>query len=251
MRTATEQKIRQLAGFLRTSEHALALTGAGVSTDSGIPDFRSPNHGLWAHYDPMEVASIYGFRTNPARFYDFWRQRFAILAQAQPNETHRLLAELEQRGHLKGVITQNIDNLHRRAGSRTIYEVHGNYARGLCLECDREYPIETIFEKVTRQRFPLCDQCQGLLKPDVVLFGELLPVCFEHARSAVGHSDFLLVLGTSLEVQPVADLVPQAKVAGARVAIINRDPTPYDGLADILLYSQLSTATALLKQELG
>ena len=251
MRDELKRKTRQIAELLRNSEYALALTGAGVSTESGIPDFRSPNNGLWAQYDPMEVASIQGFRNNPARFYEFWKLRFGVLTQAQPNVTHHFLTDLEQRGQLKGVITQNIDNLHRRAGSKTVYDVHGNYARGMCVDCEHEYPIETVFAKVEMQRIPLCDHCHGLLKPDVVLFGELLPSSFEEAMHETSRCDFMFVLGTSLEVHPVADLVPQAKSVGAKVAIINRDPTPYDWIADIVIHSQLGLTVELLKQEVA
>ncbi|MBI1741664.1 Sir2 family NAD-dependent protein deacetylase [Candidatus Acetothermia bacterium] len=251
MRDEVKHKTRQIAELLRNSEYALALTGAGVSTESGIPDFRSPNNGLWAKYDPMEVASIQGFRNNPARFYEFWKLRFGVLTQAQPNVTHHFLTDMEQRGQLKGVITQNIDNLHRRAGSKTVYDVHGNYARGMCVDCEHEYPIETVFAKVETQRIPLCDHCHGLLKPDVVLFGELLPSSFEDAMHETSRCDFMFVLGTSLEVHPVADLVPQAKSVGAKVAIINRDPTPYDWIADIVIHSQLGPTVELLKQEVA
>ncbi len=149
------------------------------------------------------------------------------------------------------MITQNIDNLHRRAGSKTVYDVHGNYARGRCLNCEREYSIETIFAKIETQRIPLCDHCQGLLKPDVVLFGELLPPSFELAVHQTSQCDFLLVLGTSLEVHPVADLVPQAKSVGANVAIVNRDPTPFDWIADVVIHSPLGSTMEQLREALA
>jgi NAD-dependent deacetylase len=249
MRDALHSKIRELAKQLQQAKHALALTGAGVSTESGIPDFRSANQGLWAQFDPMEVASIQGFRNNPARFYEFWKLRFGVLNQAEPNLTHRFLVDLETRGKLKAVITQNIDNLHKRAGSKTVYDVHGNYARGLCVDCEREYPIETLFSKIETQRIPVCDHCRGLLKPDVVLFGEMLPSSFEEAVHQASQCDFMLVLGTSLEVHPVADLVPQAKSVGAKIAIINRDPTPFDWIADIVIHAQLGLAIEQLSKE--
>lgn len=226
--------------MLREAHHAVALTGAGVSTDSGIPDFRSPSTGLWAQYNPLEVASIEGFRSNPVRFYEFWRLRFAKLAEAQPNITHRVLAELEARGYLKCVITQNIDNLHQKAGSRRVLEVHGTYTRGICLGCRKIYSIYEIFKKVERSSVPLCDECNDLLKPDVVLFGELLTQDFESALDEIERCDLLFVLGTSLEVYPVAGLVPQAKRHGAQVVIVNRDETPFDQLADLVIHSELS-----------
>ncbi|MFN4217986.1 MAG: NAD-dependent protein deacylase [Candidatus Bipolaricaulia bacterium] len=245
------EHIKRLAQMLREARYAVALTGAGVSTDSGIPDFRSPSTGLWAQYNPMEVASIGGFRSNPARFYEFWRQRFAKLADAQPNITHRVLAQLEARGHLQCVITQNIDNLHKKAGSKRVLEVHGTYTRGLCLGCKKTYTIHEIFEKVERHRVPLCDECNDLLKPDVVLFGELLTPDFDRALDEIERCDLLLVLGTSLEVYPIAGLVPQAKLRGAQIVIINRDKTPFDPIADLALHSELRPVMAELQRVLA
>ncbi|MCX8103127.1 MAG: NAD-dependent deacylase [Candidatus Bipolaricaulota bacterium] len=242
------EQIERLAQMLRAAHYGVALTGAGVSTDSGIPDFRSPRIGLWAQYNPMEVASIGGFRSNPVRFYEFWRVRFAKLADAQPNITHITLAQLEARGYLKCVITQNIDDLHRKAGSQRVLEVHGNYTRGLCMGCKKPYTIHEIFEKVERHRVPLCDECSDLLKPDVVLFGELLTPDFDKALDEIARCDLLVVLGTSLEVYPVAGLVPQAKRRGAQVAIVNRDETPFDPIADIVIRSKLHPVMAELQR---
>ncbi len=232
--------------MLREARYAIALTGAGVSTDSGIPDFRSPHTGLWAQYNPMEVASIGGFRSNPVRFYEFWRQRFAKLADAQPNITHQTLAELEARGYVKCVITQNIDSLHQKAGSKRVLEVHGTYTRGVCLGCKKTYSIQEIFKKVERHRVPLCDDCNNLLKPDVVLFGELLTPDFDQALDEIERCDLLFVLGTSLEVYPIAGLVPHAKRRGAQLAIVNRDATPFDRIADIVIQSELRPVMAEL-----
>ena len=243
--------IERLAQMLREARYAVAFTGAGVSTDSGIPDFRSPRTGLWAQYNPMEVASIGGFRSNPVRFYEFWRQRFAKLADAQPNITHTVLAQLEACGYLKCVITQNIDDLHRKAGSKRVLEVHGNYTRGLCLGCKKAYTIQEIFEKVERHHVPLCDECNNLLKPDVVLFGELLTPDFDKALDEIERCDCLFVLGTSLEVYPIAGLVPQAKLRGAQLAIVNRDATPFDRIADIVIQSELGPVMTELRHLLA
>ncbi len=237
--------------MLQKAHYAVAFTGAGVSTESGIPDFRSPGSGLWEQHNPMEVASIGGFRSNPARFYQFWRWRFAKLVDAQPNITHTVLAKLEALGHLKCVITQNIDDLHRRAGSKRVLEVHGNFTRALCVGCKKTYTLQEIFAEVERQHIPLCEDCNSLLKPDVVLFGELLTPDFDRALEEIERCDLLLVLGTSLEVYPVAALVPQAKRHGAQIAIVNRDKTPLDSIADLVIQSELQPVMLQLRQALS
>jgi len=246
-----EEQIARLAGLLRGARFALALTGAGISTDSGIPDFRSPESGLWSRVDPMEVASWEALRRNPQKFYRFWRERLPSLLEARPNVTHITLALMEGRGLLQGIITQNIDNLHREAGSKKLWEVHGSYKRAVCIRCGRHYRIEELWAKLEGDKLPRCDSCGGLLKPDVILFGEQLSPSFGEAAAAVARADLLLALGTSLEVYPVAGLVPQAAHGGTKVAIINRDPTPFDHLADLVIHSQLGPVMELLQQELG
>lgn len=246
-----EEQVGRLAELLRSSSYTLALTGAGISTESGIPDFRSPGSGLWAKVAPMEVATWEAFRRNPRKFYRFWRERLPSLLDAEPNVTHITLARMEERGLLHGVITQNIDDLHREAGSKQLWEVHGNYKRAVCIRCGRRYRIEELLAKLEGDDLPHCHGCGGPLKPDVVLFGEQLPSSFVEAAAAVGRADFLIALGTSLEVYPVAGLVPQAGGAGAKIAIINRDPTPYDHLADPVIHAQLGPVMALLQRQLG
>jgi NAD-dependent deacetylase len=244
-------KIKELADWIRRSGYAVALTGAGVSTESGIPDFRSPEGGLWTQVSPMEVASVEGFLSNPQRFYEFWRGRFAKLTDAEPNVTHRLLAKLEAAGKLKAVVTQNIDGLHTKAGSRHVLEVHGSYRRGICVACGRRYAIEDVLTKSEQSGVPRCDGCDGLLKPDVVLFGELLPPAFSEAEREILKCDLLLALGSSLEVYPVAGLVPQAKARGARLVILNRDPTEFDALADLVIHAELGPTIEHLARMLG
>ena len=245
-----DEHVQRLAQLLQRASYAVALTGAGVSTDSGIPDFRSPDSGLWTRIDPESVASVEGLRSDPDGFYEFWTWRFGKLKDARPNATHELLAELERQGMIRSVITQNIDGLHREAGSATVHEVHGTYRRGVCVECGRAVPIESVFEQVEAEGLPHCQRCGGLMKPDVVLFGETLPQAFVDAQADAERADLILVLGSSLEVHPVAGLVPRAQWNGARVAIVNRDPTPYDDLADVVLRDDLDAVVRALADDL-
>ncbi len=246
-----QRKISRLALWIKGAQKALALTGAGVSTESGIPDFRSPKSGLWKIYDPARVASLSGFLKDPEGFYRFWTARFAAIDRAEPNITHQLLAELETRGFLHGVITQNIDGLHHRAGSQRIFEVHGSYRRGICYGCRETYPIEKVFEQVQKGSVPRCQGCSGLLKPDVVLFGELLPEDFKQAAQTVAEADLLIVLGSSLEVHPAASLVPRAKLHGARIAILNREETSFDSIADLVIHAELGLCMRALREVLA
>ncbi len=240
----------RLAQFVTTGRRVVALTGAGVSTESGIPDFRSPEGGLWSQFDPRRLASVSGLRADPHSFYAFWRWRFGRLAEAQPNLCHRVLAALESCGRLAAVITQNIDGLHRRAGSQRVLEVHGTYTQCHCLDCAADASAELFWQQLEKDAIPTCALCGGLIKPWVVLFEEAMPPAFEEAIAEVRQSDRLLVLGSSLEVYPVAGLVPQSHAAGAEVAIVNRDPTPYDGLARVLVHGELGTVMAELAREL-
>lgn len=240
--------VARAAALLRAAQRAWALTGAGVSTPSGIPDFRGPN-GLWRRYDPQRVSSLEGFRKHPQEFYSFWIWRFERMQAARPNPVHELLAWLEARGLIRGVITQNIDGLHRAAGSRRVLEVHGNARTGTCLGCGRRYPLEWIASRAKEDGVARCG-CGALVKPDVVLFGEDLTPDFPTAQQEVGKADLLLVLGTSLTVWPVAGLVPLAAGHGAKVIIANRDPTPFDGLATLLLRGDLVEIARRLREEL-
>jgi NAD-dependent deacetylase len=243
--------IREIAAHLREARHAVAFTGAGVSTDSGIPDFRSVASGLWRDIDPMKVASLEGFTREPRAFYEFWGDRFAGLRNAEPNIAHRALAALERAALLRIVITQNIDGLHTLAGSARVLEIHGSYRRSRCIECGASGDLQAVVERVRAGRLPVCQRCGGLEKPDVVLFGEELPPVFSLAQNEVRRADLLLVCGSSLEVHPAASLVPDASARGAFVAIINRDEGAYDDLADVALRSDLDPAMRALTSELG
>ncbi|HUA75216.1 MAG TPA: Sir2 family NAD-dependent protein deacetylase [Solirubrobacteraceae bacterium] len=234
-------ELTRLAELTRGARSVVALTGAGISVPSGIPDFRTPRTGLWERVDPMEVAHVDAFRSDPVRFWSFYGERFATLGEKQPNGAHRALVELERRGVLDGVVTQNIDMLHRKAGTREPVEVHGSIATCSCPSCGTGAgPVELV--EVQRRLaaegdgVPRCDGCRGPLKPDVVLFGELLdPVALERARELCAGAELLLCIGSSLEVHPVAGLPMLTRDSGGTVAIVTQGPTPYDDVADVRL----------------
>ncbi len=226
-----------LAALIRDADRVIALTGAGISVPSGIPDFRTPGTGLWENVDPMEVAHIDVFHRDPERFWRFYGTRFQMLAGRAPNRAHEVLAELERRGHLEAVITQNIDRLHARAGTRELVEVHGSIEHGRCLACGRRFPRAEVERRLASDSrgVPACD-CGAPVKPDVVLFGELLPAAaIERAQRLAAGADLLLCIGSSLEVFPVADLPRQTLAAGGQVAVVSIGPTPYDRAATVRL----------------
>jgi NAD-dependent deacetylase len=225
----------RLAGLIRESGCTVALTGAGISVPSGIPDFRSPGTGLWETVDPMEVAHIDVFLNDPGRFWSYYRPRFGMLSDKQPNPAHRALAELEERGMLDAVITQNIDTLHRKAGSRKVVEVHGTIETCSCWTCGETYPRDAVESMFGADGIAHCG-CGGAVKPDVVLFGELLPEdAMLEAHALCERADLLLCVGTSLEVYPVAGLPSVTRGAGGTVAIVTKGPTPYDSDAEVRL----------------
>jgi NAD-dependent deacetylase len=227
----------RLAELIRSAGSVVALTGAGISVPSGIPDFRSPGTGMWANVDPMEVAHISVFRRDPQRFWGFYGRRFALLDGKRPNGAHLALAELERRGRLDAVITQNIDGLHRAAGTRELIEVHGSVATASCLACGRRYPLAETRERLAADPagVPRCD-CGEPLKPDVVLFGELLDEqAMARASALATGADLLLCIGSSLEVFPVAGLPDLTLSAGGRIAIVTRSSTPFDREAVVRL----------------
>lgn len=203
------------------------LTGAGVSTDSGIPDYRSAT-GVWAKVDPSEVASIRAWRTDPARVWAFYGARLHRLRDAEPNDAHRALVELERLGLVRAVVTQNIDSLHQRAGSREVVEVHGSIRSADCLACGASVPADEVLAQLEEDSAPACPRCGDILKPGVVLFGEALPErAFARATELVRSAGLLLVVGTSLEVWPVAGLPLEAEA----FAVVNRGPTALDDRA--------------------
>jgi NAD-dependent deacetylase len=239
--STTEELIQQAVALLRQSRHAIALTGAGISTPSGIPDFRSPDSGVWHHTNPLEVATIYAFRQRPQAFYDWIRPLAKLTLSAEPNAAHLALAEMEASGLLKCVITQNIDMLHTRAGSQTIYEVHGHLRQATCLHCYQVYEASPIISEFIENGIaPLCTGCGGVLKPNVILFGEQLPVrILQQAQGEAKRCDVMLVAGSSLEVAPAGDLPLLAKKHGARLIFVNYEETPLDPLADVCIHADV------------
>jgi NAD-dependent deacetylase len=226
-----------LAELIRAAGSVIALTGAGISVPSGIPDFRSPGTGLWENVDPMEVAHIDVFRRDPERFWSFYGERFQTLETKLPNRAHRALAALEDAGLLDAVITQNIDRLHARAGTRELIEVHGSIAHSSCLRCGARYPLPEVRarQRADDHGVPRCD-CGEPLKPDVILFGEYLDAgVLARAEELAAGAGLLLCLGSSLEVYPVAQLPLVTLAAGGRVAILTQGPTPIDGRAAVRL----------------
>jgi NAD-dependent deacetylase len=225
----------RLARLIRAARSVVALTGAGISVPSGIPDFRSPGTGLWTNVDPMEVAHIDVFRRHPERFWHFYGDRFQTLEDKRPNGAHVALAALEAAGLLDAVITQNIDRLHARAGTRELIEVHGTIDHSSCQRCASRYPLADVRD---RQRadgrgVPRCD-CGSPLKPDVVLFGEYLPVeALRRAEELAAQAELLLCVGSSLEVYPVAQLPATTLAHGGQIAIVTAGPTPFDWRASV------------------
>jgi NAD-dependent deacetylase len=232
-----ENPVGTLAALLREARSVVALTGAGISVPSGIPDFRSPGTGLWENVDPMAVAHIDAWREDPERFWHFYGNRFQTLENKEPNAAHRALVELERRGHLDAVVTQNIDMLHRKAGTRELIEVHGTIEHSSCLTCGAQYPLADARARLAADPdgVPRCD-CGEPLKPDVVLFGEWLPAeALDRAYELAAGADVLLCVGSSLEVHPIAQLPGITRANGGAVAIVTQGRTPWDDRAAVKL----------------
>jgi NAD-dependent deacetylase len=220
--------------ILKSAGRVVALTGAGVSTPSGIPDFRSPGSGLWERDDPAVVASLSSFRRDPQPFFDWIRPLVQKAEAARPNPAHECLVALETASRLDWVVTQNIDGLHSRAGSRRVLEIHGSLETATCQRCGARADGLAALARV-EPPVPRCE-CGGVLKPDIVFFEEALPRgVFETARRAAVACDLMIVAGSSLEVMPVGYLPIIAVETGARLVIVNRDPTALDAEADVLL----------------
>jgi NAD-dependent deacetylase len=235
--TATAARLAELIG---ESGCTVALTGAGVSVPSGIPDFRTPETGIWADVDPMKVAHIDVFERDPAHFWSYYRPRFHSLGDKRPNAAHEALAELERRGLLEGVITQNIDRLHRAAGSENVVEVHGSIETSSCTRCAASYGLEEVDGLFDEGGIAVCTACGGPVKPDVVLFGELLPEsAMARATQLAERAELMICVGSSLAVHPAAGLPRLTLEHGGRLAIVTKGPTPYDDDADLRLEGEV------------
>jgi NAD-dependent deacetylase len=234
-------EIERAAELIHESRHLVAFTGAGHSTASGIPDFRSPGSGLWQKDNPLLVASIWAFRLNPKTFFNWIRPMLQTVLEARPNPAHVALTDLEEMGYLKVVITQNIDNLHQRAGSRHVLELHGHVREATCVRCYKVVPVDaTLVQALLSGKVPRCE-CGGVFKPNVILFGEQLPVTVLHRAMAEARGcDLMLVAGSSLEVTPAADIPFLAVDCGARAIVVNLQPTPLDPRADVVIHGDVA-----------
>ncbi len=236
MKEGLSKEAKDFLNMLKSSERAVALTGAGISTESGIPDYRSPGTGLWEKMD-QSIVSLEGFLSDPSRYFSYALELYPIRSAARPNPTHYLLAELERRKLLRGVLTQNIDGLHQEAGSVCVCELHGSLRRVICLNCGSREAMDSTMKRVKNgENPPLCRKCGGILKPDAVFFGEALPnEAWNKAISLIKETDLFIIMGTSLQVSPVNLLPSMALDRGARLVIVNLLDTPYDKRAALVI----------------
>lgn len=240
------KKIKETADLLASSTYTVALTGAGVSTESGVPDFRSPGSGLWTMIDP-ELFTIQGFKANPKAFYEGGAPFVRMLGKAEPNEGHNVLAELEKRDLVKAIITQNVDGLHQKGGSKRVLEIHGTLSSASCMFCNYRVSIEEVAADVEEGLLPpLCIECGEALKPDVVLFGEPLSPDYKEALEEAHRADLLLVVGSSMQVSPANQLPSYCD----KLVIINRTPTFYDQQARVVINESTARVMRLLLEEL-
>lgn len=250
MNTDYENDITRAGRLLREARYPIALTGAGMSTPSGIPDFRSPGTGLWENANPMEVASIYAFRSRPEAFYAWIRPLVEVILDARPNPGHTAMAELEAQGCLKTIITQNIDALHQKAGSREVLELHGHMREAVCIDCYEVMPTEELLENfLATGAIPRCPVCNGVMKPNAVLFGEQLPIRVVNAAMLhIAQADLMLVAGSSLEVVPASHLPLRVHEHAGRIIIVNLTSTYIDRIAEVVIHANVADALPLIAQ---
>ena len=244
--------IAYAADIIKASSRAVVLTGAGISTASGIPDFRSPKSGLWQRYDPFEVASLSSFRYQPEKFFKWIQPLFKDILKAKPNAAHIAIAELEAAGYVNKVITQNIDALHQKAGSHNVIEVHGTFNTLVCIGCYRKQPSSRYLEAYIQHAIiPTCPYCGKILKPNIILFGEQLPAKAWLLANEISKScDLMIVVGSSLEVLPVASLPMRAIENGAHLIIINHSETYLDVRADVVFNQDASIILPILVRQI-
>jgi NAD-dependent deacetylase len=243
--------VERLAERVLRRGPAAVLTGAGISTESGIPDFRSQT-GIWAQYDPTEYATIDAFRADPRKVWSFYSLRLRVLLDAEPNAGHVALAELERAGHVSAVVTQNIDGLHQRAGSRDVVEVHGSIRSSTCPGCGTSYALQELLALLENVDAPICHRCGEIVKPDVVMFGELLPeAAIDRAYELARATGLLLVVGSTLEVWPISMLPDETVASGGDVAIVNRGPTSFDDRAALRIEGGAGETLAALAAAVG
>jgi len=241
--SVTQTALEDAAKLFRNARHVVVLTGAGISTPSGIPDFRSEGSGLWTRDEPLETASLNTFRTAPENFFNWFRPLASQIFQAQPNPAHLALAEFENAGYQSVIITQNIDSLHQKAGSKQVVEMHGTLQTLSCTQCYQQFLSKDFIKPfIENGMIPQCANCNGILKPDVILFGEQLPqTAWQAAQRATRQCDLMLVAGSSLEVLPVAGLPILALDHGAHLIVINNTETYVNVRADIVITDNVAT----------
>jgi len=248
-----EQACEQAIALIREARNIVALTGAGISTEAGIPDFRGPG-GLWGDAEKLDLLTLSGFRRSPEGFYRASRDLIAAISRAEPTPAHRLLVRLEEMGKLKAVATQNIDGLHTAAGSRTVYELHGTYRTGRCTNCAKAHEMAGFYAEIEggRLTLPLCSACAAPLKPDIVLFEENLPEeAWGKSVAAVSACDLMLIFGSSLVVYPAAELPMIAIAGGAKLVIVNMEPIGHDSLAAVTIHGKLGDFARLAMSSLA
>jgi len=240
------EKVGILAEWWKEATYRVVLTGAGMSTESGLPDFRSPQ-GLWKGQDPRRLASISALYSNTREFYDFYRMRLSHLGKAQPHQGHKILGDLQKEMLLNAIITQNVDGLHQSAGATRVIELHGNLREAKCLSCGRVYPIQVLEE----QELPTCKDCGSLLKPGVILFGENLPgEALRQAEMETKRAHLFVVIGSSLEVSPANYFPLQARDNGAKLVILNMETTAMDNEAHLIIRGRAGEILSDLYQRL-
>lgn len=223
--------LEKFIDLLTNASYTIVFTGAGMSTESGLPDFRSKDRGLWEKFNPDELANVHALLHNTEEFTKFYQYRLSEVNKYQPHEGHKILAAWEKRGIIKGIITQNVDAFHSDAGSENVMELHGSFRTFHCHKCKKEFERAVYLDGVST-----CDECGGTIRPGIVLFGENLPQhTFTKAEEEALQADLFIVLGSSLSVSPANMFPLVAKENGAKLIIVNREPTQYDSLADLVI----------------